>query len=126
MIGTKWLRAKLGGEADPSTNPLRSDLARNSEQILAHRVNELLKGKNKHFARSHAEKFVEQAIRIAREKIQSAELAKRAAEAELTRHRWKATAAEQRANEAEATARRLDDELRALRMRRARLMRTAA
>jgi len=159
MIAAEWLRAKLAGKTggtDPSTNTLLSDVARNSEQILVHRVNELLEGKNKHFAESDAEKLIERAIKIAREKIQSAELAKCAAEAELTRYRERvkseikirllevevrlqagtsqlaaagrrATAAEERANKAEATVRRLEHELQTLRMRTsARLVRTAA
>jgi len=149
------LIGKRGG-ADLSTNALLSDVARNSEQILVHRVNELLEGKNKHFAESHAEKLVERAIKIAREKVQSAELAKCAAEAELERYRdqvkseidikirkieeqiehaasqlaaagWRAIAAEERANKAEATVRRLEEELQAQMMKaRPRLVRTAA
>jgi len=161
-IGSGWLRAGMqkfigkSGGANSSTNALQSDVARNSEQILVHRVNELLEGKNKHFAKSAAEKLIEQAIKIAREKIQLAELAKCAAEAELTRYRdqvkseidiklleievrmqavtsqlaaagWRAIAAEERANKAEATVRRLEDELQAQTMRaRPRLVRTAA
>jgi hypothetical protein len=96
QIDAKWLRdlmrnfiGKSSG-ADLSTNALLLDLAKNSEQILALRVNELLEGKNKHFAESHAKCLVEQAIeylKIAHEKVQSAELAKCAVEAELKRYR---------------------------------------
>ena len=93
---------------------------------------------------SHAERLVEQAIeylKIAHEKVQSAELEKCAAEAELKRYRdevkgqidtkireieiqiersasqlaaakQKATAAEERANKAETAVKRLEDEIR--------------
>jgi hypothetical protein len=175
-MGSGWLRAsmqKFTGKndgADLSTNALLSDVAKNSEQILLHRVNELLEGKNKHFAESDAEKLIEQAMKIAREKIQSAEFAKCAveaekcavetqkcaAEAELTRYRnqvkseidiklleievrmqamtsqlaaaaWRAIAAGERANKAEATVRHLEDELQSQMMRAGpRLVRSAA
>jgi hypothetical protein len=89
MIVTEWLRAKFIGksdEADSSSNGLLSDLARNSEQILWLRVNDLVGRKNNHFAESHSGNLVEQTIKIACEKkIQSAELAKCAAEAESER-----------------------------------------
>jgi len=88
MTVTEWLRAKFLGksdEADSSSNALLSDLARNSEQILWLRVNDLVGRKNNHFAEAHAEDLAEQTIRIACEKTQSAELAKCAAEAELER-----------------------------------------
>jgi hypothetical protein len=162
MMDTEWLRGRMRkfvgkrGEADLSTNALLSDLARNSEQILVHRANELLEGKNEHFAETHAEKLIERATKIAREKIHSAELAKCEAEAELTRYRdqvkseidikirkieeqmeraasqlaaarCRAIAAEERANKAEATVRRLEDELQAqMKRARARLVRAAA
>jgi outer membrane murein-binding lipoprotein Lpp len=107
----------------------------------------------------HGEAIAEQAIeflKIADEKVRSAELAKCAAEAELKRYRdqvkdqidtkihqieeqmertasqlaaaeQRATAAEERANEAEATVRRLEDDLQAQMIRtRARLVRPAA
>jgi hypothetical protein len=147
MIDTKWLRncmrifvGKSGG-ADLSTNALLSDLAKNSEQILTLRVNELFEGKNKHFAESHAECLVEQAIehvKVAREKVESTKLAKCAVEAELERQiqqaacrmaaaERRATAAEERANKAEISVRRLEDELQRQTMRaRPRLVRTAA
>jgi hypothetical protein len=144
MIGRGWLRDRMrksigkSAGANSFTNALLSDLAKNSEQILVHRVNEILKGKNKHFAASDAEKIVAQAIRIAREKIRSAEMAKCAGETELNRYRdqakrrlaaaeWRANAAEERANKAETSVRRLENELQTLRMRtRARLVLTAA
>jgi hypothetical protein len=162
MINMECLRDRLrklvgkSSAADLSTNALLSDLAKASDQILAHRINELLGGKNKHFAESQAEKLVEQAIKVAGEKIESAELAKCAAEAELTRYRdevksridtkileielqiqqaaskltaaeSRAIAAEERANKAEAKVRRLEDELQAQITRtRARLVRNAA
>jgi len=87
MIVTEWLRAKFIGksdEADSSSNALLSDLARNSEQILWLRVNDLVR-KNDHFADVHAQDLAEQTIKIACEKTQSAELARCAAEAELER-----------------------------------------
>jgi hypothetical protein len=154
-IDTGWLRGhmrnfigKSSGEV--SKNPLLLEVAKNrNEESLALRVNEVLEGKNKHFAESHAEKLVEQAIeylKIADEKVQSAELARLTAEAELTRYRdqvkseldikigeieekleqaasqlaaaWRsATAAEERASKAEATNTRLEDELQAQMMR---------
>jgi hypothetical protein len=88
MIVTEWLRAKFIGksdEADSSSNALLSDLARNSEQILWLRVNDLVARKNNHFAEAHAQDLAEQTIKIACEKTESAELAKCAAEAELER-----------------------------------------
>jgi hypothetical protein len=88
MIVTEWLRAKLIGKSDEAnspTNALLSDLARNSEQILWLRVNDLVGRKNNYFAEAHAEDLAEQTIKIACEKTQSAELAKCAAEAELER-----------------------------------------
>jgi hypothetical protein len=162
MIDKEWLRdcvrTFIGkrSEADLSTNALLSDLKKNSEKILALRVNELLAGKNKHFAESHADCLVEQATKIARQEVESAELAKCAAEAELKRYRdqvkaqidtkihqieeqmertasqlaaaeWRATAAEERANKGEATVRRLEDDLQTQMIRsRARLVRPAA
>jgi hypothetical protein len=154
-IDTGWLRGhmrnftgKSSGEV--SKNPLLLEVAKNSnEKTPALRVNEVLEGKSKHFAESHAEKLVEQAIeylKIADEKVQSAELARLTAEAELTRYRdqvkseldikigeieekleqaasqlaaaWRsATAAEERASKAEATNKRLEDELQAQMMR---------
>jgi hypothetical protein len=144
MIGRGWLRDRMrksigkSAGANSSTSALMSDLARNSEQILVHRANEILKGKNEQFAASHAGKIVAQAIRIAREKIHSAEMAKCAAETEFNRYRdqakrglaaaeWRANAAEERANKAETSVRRLEDELQTLRTRtRARLVLTAA
>jgi hypothetical protein len=140
MIGRGWLRDRNGKSAGANsfTNDLLSDLAKHSEQILVHRVNEILKGKNEHFAASHAEKLVAQAIRIAREKIHSAETAKCAVETELNRYHdqakrrltaaeCRANAAEERANKAETSVRRLENELQTLRMRtRARLVLTAA
>jgi hypothetical protein len=144
MIGRGWLRDRMrkcigkSAGANSFTNALLSDLAKHSEQILVDRVNEILKGKNEHFAASHAGKIVAQAIRIAREKIYSAEMAKCAAETELNQYRdqakrrvaaaeWRASAAEERANKAEISVKRLDDELQTLRMRtRARLVLTAA
>jgi hypothetical protein len=161
QIGKDWLRDGLrkfigkNNKANLSTNGLLLDLAKNSEQILALRVNELFDGKNVHFAESQAKCVVEQAIeysKIAQEKVESAEIAKCAAEAELERYRdqvkseidikireiekqmkqaalrlaaaeqW-ATAAEERANKAETEVRRLEDELQALRPR---IVRTAA
>jgi len=88
MIVTEWLRAIFNGksdESDSSSNALLSDLARNSEQILWLRVNDLVGRKNNHFAEAHAENLAEQTIKIACEKTQSAKLAKCAAEAELER-----------------------------------------
>ncbi|MEJ2376999.1 MAG: hypothetical protein P8Y71_16840 [Pseudolabrys sp.] len=142
MIDTEWLRGRVrkfiskSNEADFSTNTVLSDLAKNGEQILALRINEILRGKNRHFAASRAEKLVEQAIKNTREKVRSVELAKCAAEAEITRYRdqqhqtdiqirkieekierqlaaaeWRAAACEERANKAEETLRRLEDEL---------------
>jgi hypothetical protein len=164
-IDTEWLRDHMrkfigkSSEADLSANALQSDLAKNSEQILALRVNELLDGKNKHFAETQAECIVEQAIeylKIAREKVDSAELARCAAEAELGRYRdqvksqigikiraiqeqmdlaasqlasaeQRARVAEERAIKAETSVRRLEDELQTQMMRaRPRLVRIAA
>ena len=71
MIVTEWLRAKFIGksdEADSSSNALLSDLARNSEQILWLRVNDLVARKNNHFAEAHAQDLAEQTIKIACEK----------------------------------------------------------
>jgi outer membrane murein-binding lipoprotein Lpp len=138
MIGSEWLRAKLtgnSGEADPSTNALLSDLAKNTEQVLAVRVNELLVGKSKDFAEAH-ESLVDQAIKTAREKVEVAELAKCAAEAELEQVKseveikirqieeqmeraafrlaaaeHRATAAEERADKAEASLKRLQAQI---------------
>lgn len=158
MIDMEWLRGRVrkfigkSNEADFSTNTLLSDLAKNGEQILGIRINEVLRGKNKHFAEFHTEKLVEQAIKNTREKVRSAELAKCAAEAEITRYRdqkrqidvqireieekierqlaaaeWRATACEERANRAEEAVRRLEGELHNRTMRtRARVVRTAA
>jgi len=164
-IGTEWLQNRIrkfirkGREADLSANALQLDLAKNSEQIIRLRVNEILEGKNGYFAESQAECLVEQAIenlKIAHEKVESAELAKCAAEAELERYRdqvksqieskirqieeqmectasqlaaaeQRSTVAEERANKAEASVRRLQAELRTEMMRaRPRLVRTAA
>jgi hypothetical protein len=139
MIVTEWLRAKFIGksdEADSSSNALLSDLAKNSEQILWLRVNDLVKGKNNPFAEANAEDLAQQTIKIACEKTQSAELAKCAAEAELERVKGqigtiirqleermeqaafqlaaaeqRAIAAEERANEAEASLTRLQAEI---------------
>src|SRR5215831_9811008 len=88
MIVTEWLREKFIGasdEANSSSNALLSDIAKNSEQILWLRVNDLIRGKNNCFAEAHAEDLAHQTIKIACEKTQSAELAKCAAEAELER-----------------------------------------
>jgi hypothetical protein len=88
MMAAEWLRAKFIGksdEANSSSNALLLELAKNSEQILWLRVNELVGGKNNHFAEAHAEDLAAQTIKIACEKTQSAELAKCAAEAELER-----------------------------------------
>ena len=139
MIVTEWLRAKFIGksdEADSSSNALLSDLARNSEQILWLRVNDLVARKNNHFAEAHAEDLAEQTIKIACEKTESAELAKCAAEAELERVKGqigtlirelaeqmeraafqlaateqRATVAVERANRAEASLTRLQAEI---------------
>lgn len=139
MIVMEWLRTKFIGksdEADSSSNALLSDLARNSEQILWLRVNDLVWRKNNHFAEAHAEDLAEQTIKIACEKTQSAELAKCAAEAELERVKaqigtiirqlaeqmeqadfqlaateQRATAAVERANKAEASLTRLQAEI---------------
>ena len=135
MIVTEWLRAKFIGksdEADLSSNALLCDLARNSEQILWLRVNDLVGRKNNHFAEAHAKDLAEQTIKIACEKTQSAELAKCAAEAELERVKGqigsimrqleqaafqlaateqRATAAVERANKAEASLTRLQAEI---------------
>jgi hypothetical protein len=89
MVVTKWFRAKFIGEgddADSSSNALLSDLARNSEQILWLRVNDLVGG-NKHLAEAHAENLAEQTIKLACEKTQSAQLARYLAEAEVERVR---------------------------------------
>ena len=138
MIGSEWLRAKFtgnSGEADPSTNALLSDLAKNTEQVLAVRVNELLVGKSKDFPEAH-ESLVDHAIKTAREKVEVAELAKCAAEAELEQVKsgfkikirqieeqmeraafrlaaaeQRATAAEERANKAEASLKRLQAQI---------------
>ena len=87
MIVMEWLRAKFIGksdEANSSSNALLSDLAKNTEQILWLRVNDLVGRKNNHFAEAHVD-LAEQTIKIACEKTQAAELAKCAAEAELER-----------------------------------------
>ena len=87
MTVMEWLRAKFigkGDDADSSSSALLSDLARNSEQILWLRMNNLLGG-NKHFAEVHAEILAEQTIRIACEKTESAQLARYLAEAEVER-----------------------------------------
>jgi outer membrane murein-binding lipoprotein Lpp len=161
QIGTSWLRGGVrkfigkSGKADLPTNGLLLDLAKNNEQLLALRVNELFDGKNLHFADSHAKCIVEQAIefiKIAQEKVESAEIAKCAAEAELERYRTqvkgeidikirevekqmkraalrlsaaeqRATAAEQRADKAETEVRRLGNKLQAMKPR---LVRPAA
>jgi hypothetical protein len=73
----------VSDEASSSSNALLSDIAKNSEQILWLRVNDLIKGKN--FAETHVEDLAQQTIKIACEKTQTAELAKCAAEAELER-----------------------------------------
>jgi hypothetical protein len=139
MIVTDWLRAKFVGksdEADSSSNDLLLDLAKNSEQILWLRVNDLVKRKNNHFAEANAEDLAQQTIKIACEKTQSAELAKSAAEAELGRVKGQigtiirqlaerlqqtglqltateqsAIPAEERANKAEASLKRLQAEI---------------
>jgi hypothetical protein len=139
MIVTEWLRAKFIGksdEADSSSNALLSDLARNSEQILWLRVNDLVARKNNHFADVHAQDLAERTIKIACEKTESAELAKCAAEAELERVKGqigtlirelaeqmeqaafqlaateqRATVAVERANRAEASLTRLQAEI---------------
>jgi hypothetical protein len=90
MLATEWLRAKFTGKGDDagsSSNALLSDLARNSEQILWLRVNDLVGGKNKQFAEAHAEILAEQTIKLACEKTQSAQLARYLAEAEVERVR---------------------------------------
>jgi hypothetical protein len=112
------------------------DLAKNSDQILWLRVNDLVKRKNNHFAEAHGEDLAQQTIKIACEKTQSAELAKSAAEAELERVKGqmgttirqlaerleqaglqlavtaqRAIAAEERANKAEASLKRLQAEI---------------
>ena len=160
-IGTNWLRDGLRkftgkrGKANLPTNGLLLDLAKNSEQILTLRVNELFDGKNIHFADSHAKYIVEQAIenlKIAQERVESAETVKCAAEAELERYRdqvkgeidikireiekqmkqaahrlaaaeQRATAAEQRADKAETEVRRLENKVQAMKPR---LVRPAA
>lgn len=139
MIDTEWLRAKFvrkSDEANFSSNALLSDLAKNSEQILWLRVNDLVGRKDKHFAEAHNENLAEQTVKIACEKTQAAELAKCAAETELERVKGqigtkirqleqqmeraafqlsaaeqRATAAEERANKAEASLRRLQAEI---------------
>jgi hypothetical protein len=139
MNVTAWLRAKFickNDEADSSSNALLSDLAKNSEQILWLRVNELVKGKTNYFTDAHAEDLAQKTIKIACEKTQSAESAKCAAEAELERVKsqigtiirqvaermeraafqlaateQRAIAAEQRAIEAEASLKRLQAEV---------------
>ena len=138
MIVTEWLRAKFLGKSDEddSSDALLSDLAKNSEQILWLRVNDLVKGKSDHLAEAHADTLAQQTIKIACEKTQSAELAKCAAEAELERVKGqidvivrqlaermeqaafqlaateqRAIAAEERANEAEASLKRLQAEI---------------
>jgi hypothetical protein len=141
-IDMEWLRDRMrkfigkSGGADLSTNALLSDLARNSEQILWLRVNDLVGRKNNHFAEAPAEGLAEQTIKIACEKTQSAELAKCATEAELERVKGqigtiirqhaeqmeqaafqlaateqRATAAVERANKAEASLTRLQAEI---------------
>jgi hypothetical protein len=139
MIDAEWLRAKFvckSDEASLSSNTLLSDLAKNSEQILWLRVNDLVGRKERHFVEAHAENLAEQTVKIACEKTQAAELAKCVAEAELERVKAqigakirqleqqmeqavfqlsaaerKATAAEERANKAEASLRRLQAEI---------------
>src|SRR5262249_3331884 len=139
MIVMEWLRAKFIGksdEADSSSDALLSDLAKNSEQILWLRVNDLVKGKNNHLSETHAEMLAQQTIKRACERTQSAELAKCAAEAALERVKGqistiirqlaermeqaafqlaateqRAITAENRANEAEASLKRLQAEI---------------
>jgi uncharacterized caspase-like protein len=127
MIGSEWLRAKLtgkNGEADPSTTALLSDLAKNTEQMLAVRVNELLEGKNKYSLEAH-ESLVEQAIKSAREKVEAAEaeLEQVKSEVEFKIHQieeqmertaFKLAAAEQRATVAEERADKAEESLRRL------------
>ena len=141
-IDMEWLRERIrkfigkGRGADLSTNALLFDIARNSEQILTHRMNDIFTGKNKHFADSSESGLVEEAIerlKIADEKVRSAESAKCLAEAELKRYRDEVksqidiklcsieeqiesaasqlAAAEQRATAAEERARRLEKEM---------------
>jgi hypothetical protein len=139
MIVTGWLRAKFIGKSDEgnsSSNALLSDLAKNSEQILWLRVNDLVKRNSDLFAEAHGEDLARQTIKIACEKTQSAELAKCAAEAELERVKGqvcaivrqltermeqtdqraiaaeqRAIAAVERANEAEESLKRLQAEI---------------
>ena len=138
MIGAAWLRAKFIDKSDEadSSNALLSDIAKNSEQILWLRVNDLIKRKDNYSTEAHGDDLARQAIKIACEKTQSAELAKCAAEAELERVKsqigtvirrlsermeqtafqlaateQRATAAEERANEAEASLKRLQAEI---------------
>src|SRR5262249_2340523 len=87
-IVTEWLRAKFIGksdEANSSSNALLSDLAKNSEQTLWLRANDLVKRNSDLFADAHAADLARQTIKIACEKTQSAELAKCAADAEVER-----------------------------------------
>jgi len=139
MMAAEWLRAKFIGksdEANSSSNALLLELAKNSEQILWLRVNDLIKRKNNYSTEAHGDDLARQAIKIACEKTQSAELAKCAAEAELERVKGqisiivrqlaermeqaafqlaateqRAIAAEERANEAEASLKRLQAEI---------------
>src|SRR5262245_24651380 len=86
MIVTEWLREKfIGASNEANSNALLLDIAKNSEQILWLRVNDLIRGKNNRIAEAHAEDLAHQTIKIACEKTQSAEVAKCAAEAELER-----------------------------------------
>ena len=103
-IGTEWLRDHMRNitatteAANSATNALTFRLPSNSrryrsEQIFApaHKDNEFLERRDKYFAewQSRAERLVEQAteyLKIAHDKVQSAELAKCAAEAELKRN----------------------------------------
>ena len=138
MIVTAWLRAKFVDKSDEAdaSNALLSDIAKNSEQILWLRVNDLVKRKNDYSTEAHADDLLQQTIKIACEKTQSAELAKCAAEAELERIKsqigiiirklsermeqaafqlaateQRAITAEQRAIEAEASLKRLQAEI---------------
>jgi hypothetical protein len=67
MIGAEWLRTKLAiknDEAEPSTNALLSDSAKNTEYALALRVSELLEGKNRNSTEARGS-LVEQALKAA-------------------------------------------------------------
>lgn len=141
-IDMEWLRDRVrkfignGRGADLPTNTLLLDIARNNEQILTYRMNDIFTGKNKHVTGSSEARLVEEAVerlKIADEKVRSAELAKWEAEAELKRYRdevksqidtkicaieeqmrkavFRLAAAEQRATAAEGRARRLEKEM---------------